>query len=270
MSIKKSITAVIIVVWMALSCSGVLVILCDGTRIQGDVISKDKTKIVLKTKAGEKRVEWSKMKLSCFKILNPELYEELIQKRDARLSKKDDEMRAKGLVKAGTKWVKKEEAEKLKYKWTRMKVTINEKKPSFKTHYKSNSSDYRGMSRECYLQAIVEFEGLTKTNEYVLEVKIQNYLKYRGSGSRSSSSDNVEGQKIEKTLTISGKAKYTGVFKTKEYQQSKYSYKSFNGRDTDISGYESDGHDLEVYLDGKLVYEDKKGSSPEYHIITRM
>ena len=178
MSLRNSIVAGIMVFWLSLSCSGVLVILRDGTRIKGDLISKDNTKIVLKTEAGEKSVEWRNMKISCFKLLNPELYEELKRKRDERIRKKDDAMRAKGLVKVGTKWIKKEEAEKLKYKWVRMKVTVNEKKPSFKTVYRSTGSDYRSMSRECYLLVTVEFEGLARTNNYELEVKCQNYLRY--------------------------------------------------------------------------------------------
>ena len=268
MTVRKSITAGIIIVWMALSCSGVLVILRDGTRIKGDVVSKDNTKIVLKTEAGEKSVEWRKMKTSCFKMLNPELYEELKRKLEARLKKKDDAMIAKGLVKIGKKWIKKEDAEKLKYKWARMKVTVNEKKPSFKTYSKSNYSDSRNMSRDCYLLVTVGFEGLTRTNTYVLEVKCQNHVVYRGGS--SSSSNMQEGQKIEKKVTISGKTEHSSEFKTKTYRQSKYTSRGYRKRYTSISGYESDGHDLEVYLDGKLVYEDKKGSSPEYHITNRM
>jgi hypothetical protein len=270
MTIRKCITAGIILIWMSLSCSGVLVVLRDGTKIRGDEVSRDNKKIVLKTEAGEKSIEWRKMKISCFKLLNPDLYEELKRRRDDRIRKKEDAMQAKGLVKVGNKWIKKEEAEMLKYKWARMKVTVNEKKPSFKTHYKSGGSDYRNMSRECYLLATVEFEGLHRTNDYELTIKLQNHLKYRGASSSSISSDTRSGQKIEKKVTISGQSDYTGEFKTKAYEQSKTSYSSYHGRETHIYGYESDGHDLEIYLDGKLVYEDKKGSSPEYHIITRM
>ena len=85
---------------MALSCSGVTVVMRDGSKMSGEVLSKDNTKIVLKTENGEQAIEWRRMTIDCFRQLHPDLYNELVRKREERIRKAEEAKRAAGLVKA--------------------------------------------------------------------------------------------------------------------------------------------------------------------------
>ena len=89
-------------------------------------------------------------------------------------------------------------------------------------------------------------------------------------GSWSSSTSNKKTQELDESATIKDAVEFNAEYKTEEYLQYKYTARGYRQRYTDDWGYESDCFEIEIYVDGKLVYRRQKDKSPEYFIVTRM
>ena len=76
-------------------CFGTTVHLRKGGTIEGEMISKDDEKLVIKTADGEKTLKWRQLKNKSIKEINPVFYETLKTQAIERKKKKEEKGKRK-------------------------------------------------------------------------------------------------------------------------------------------------------------------------------
>ena len=283
-----------VVLALAAGAAGVTVELKSGKKIVGDVVSKDDTNIVLKTKAVGKpgadgivatntqatKVAWRDVTTGTLKALHPDLYARLKAKADERAKKKaeeakkaEDPMRAEGKVKFDGKWMTQEEAAKRKLSKIVLKLDVGEETVTADKHtdFSTSHSRSKGTTLKCWGQVVVVLDGLDPKDSHAVKVNVTHYRRSASGSSvysiNSGSSDLTDS--IEKEQTVTGERVAKLIFKTSEYGREKSSYySSYGGSSKYEYGYKSDGFDVSVSIDGTLVYEMKKGKAPTYYHVS--
>jgi len=216
------------------------------------------------------------LKNSSIKELNPELYERLKAEAIERKKKKEEEMKAEGLVKVGKQWVPKEEADEQTFSSIQLGVRTTEKAGSFQ---KQQATKIRKLhSQECHGLLVISLVGLDAKKSYTLKTTFSHHVKSEGDPSKR---ENMKAHKItdddeERECKIEDKEHFRIEYNTSPYFRYKETMKggwkivAEGGRKRRRTwGYGSDGWDISIWLDGKLVYEQKRGEKPTWHLVQR-
>ena len=265
------------IILLAGSCAGVTIYLRKGGTVSGELVAKDDTKLVLKTADGETTFPWKKLKNSSIKELHPELYERLKAEAIERKKKKEDEMKAEGLVKVGKQWVPKEEADEQVFSRIQLGVRTTEKAGSFK---KQRTTDIGKLhSQECHGLLVISFVGLDAKKSYTLKTTFSHHVKSEGDRSKRGNlkAHMMTDDNAERECKIENKRHFRIEYNTSPYYRYKETMKGGWKIITDSGrkkkrrtwGYDSDGWDISIWLDGKLVYEQKRGEKPTWHLVQR-
>jgi len=255
---------IFILMLVASSCFAVTIQLRKGGIVKGDIVSKGREEVVLKTADGEKTIKWRQVKSSCIKEVYPELYEKLKAEAIERKKKKKEEETDTG---------KESAKENPDFSKIGIGITKTEKTGSFE---KESDTDYYKVYSKLN-QGILEIklDWLKKDKTYKLKTVFTHYLQannaYENNSFESKPSD-VNAERIE---TISNKTRFENKYFTSPYREFKKQIKAgwktvSGGKKETYYGYKSDGWDISVYLNGKLIYKEEKGKKPEYFIVRKL
>ena len=256
----KKIAAVLLVILLVSFCFGTTVYLRKGGTIEGEVISKDDEKFIIKTEEGEKTIKWRSVKNKSIEEIYPELYEALKAQAIERKKKKEE---ANGIKKN----IKKKEID---FSSISLDVETSESGGTFKK--KGFDKSLKVYQKEKHGIISISLSGLNPKKDYTVKTVYSYYLK----------PDNKDNMSLEKTPgwknivkeeKIFGKSKYAIEIITSPYYSYKISAKSgyfikkSRGRYlTKVKyGHKADGWDVSVWLNGTLVYEKKKGKNAIYY-----
>lgn len=272
MNVRRACAAVALCIVIACSSPAVTITLRTGQALTGEVTSITDEQVTVKTPGGTQTLAWRHLSNDSIKELNPDLYERLLAAARDRARQFEEEQTAKGLIKLGGKWLTSNQANRIIYRFVRLRVITTEKGPSWDTVWRSNVSAVREAERECWGIIDVTLEGAATTNSHTLRVEGSHYLSY-DSSAMSTSTRNLRSvtNSFDKEFQLSGQATYELQVETPKYTQRRYSYSAnvYSGRRRYTWGYESEGFDVNVWLDGRLVYQMTKGKTPEYHLVDK-
>lgn len=264
------------IVLMAPCAFGVTVQLRNGATVAGSIVSTNDDTLVLSTATGERTFPWRELSNQSIQQIHPDLYARLKQQAIERAKAREQEMADKGLVKVGDKWVPKEEAMRLKYRHVRLRVARTERTGPAKEESSTESS--RTYIQDCHGVLTLEFEGLDSKTEYHVKTEFKHYTKLEDEADRRRvAPPSATVRPATREETIKGQSHHRVDYESDPYQKYKVKMKADwvmltdGGRRKRLSGgYESDGWDIKVWLDGNLVYEERKGDTPEFHIIEKL
>lgn len=274
----KYIVYVVAILLVATACtlSAVTVVMRDGKQHVGDVIAKDDTNVVLRTKTATMTIAWRNMTIESFKALNPDLYAQLKAEADERAKLKaeaakteDADKAAQGMVKFNGKWITKEEADRKKLERVGMHVESREKSV-ITSRDNSSSGSYRDKNTytKNWGEVLVKMDGFNPKDTHTFKIAITHYvvgMNYMSIG--SSGTPNAK-QTVEKEQSLSGEDAYELTFATEEYQRYKSaSFSSYSGGSKYEYGQKSDGFDISMWLNGTLVYEETRKNAPKFIVV---
>jgi len=265
----KKIAITLFVILLVSICFSTTVHLRKGGTIEGEVISKDDEKLVIKTAEGEKTLKWRQLTNKSIKEIHPELYEEL--KAKALERKKEKEKLEKP--------IKEKEIPNqpiflsVKSRKTRGRFEKMDKKKMFEDSKARKKRDWNMVKfykKEQQVEIKIKINGLDSKKEYVLKTVYSHHLKDFGNGgmffSKTDSPKNVE-----KINRLKGEKNYEIKISTSLYYQYKekitdsdYHFRKGEGRQKEY-GAKSKGLDISVWLDDKLIYEKKAGKIETYY-----
>jgi len=255
-----------------LSSPAITVRLRDGTPLVGEVVAKDDTNLVLKTVTGTQTIAWRNVSPDTLKALHPDLYARLKAQAEQRARDKaeqerqrEDELRAQGMVKVDGKWLPKAEATVKLLRRVSIKVSTREtsKVTSSRTDFNTTYSRQKGTSLKCQGEITVELTGLDPKATHELAIKAVHYR-------RGVNADYSEPRPLVKTEPLTGNSEYTVVATTPEYDRTRTVYvSSYSGASRTETGYETEGYDISISLDGTLIYEQKKGQPVQVHHVEK-
>jgi len=237
------------------------VYLRKGGSLEGEVISKDNEKFILKTVDGEeKTIEWRSVKNKTIKEIHPELYKELKAKALARKKEK--------------KKIQKKKVEKVVP--IKLYVTTLKGKGRFEEIKKKTKKEKRNwkhtdfFKKELTRKIKINISGLNPNTNYVLKAVYTQYFEnYHKKGGRFFKETPPE-RDVCKTFNLSGTNFYNIKIITAPYFQykdettdPKYRFSGGGGSKREY-GAKSDGFDISIWLNNTLIYEKKKGKIEKY------
>jgi hypothetical protein len=254
-------------------CLGVTIQLRRGGTVTGTVLSKNDTNLVVLTASGEQTLTWPQLSNDSIKEIHPELYERLKQAAIERQQRADEEKRAQGLVQYQGKWIPQEEYDRKIYGRIRIKVATTEKSSSPEDI--GETEGHVTVQEKHWGVLRVELQGLDAQTNYVLKTVYTHHLEYDRDDPRRGNGAPTIDKNVTKTAAIEGQRAFDVEYKTSEYtsQESKTKkgwHFTDGDRRTHTYAIESDDWDIEVYLNGKLVYREKKGGHPEFFLVGRL
>ena len=244
-------------------CFGVTIQLRKGGTVKGEIVSKGRKEIVIKTESGEKTIKWNQVKGRCIKEIYPELYERLKAEAIKRKKNKEEESSA------GKDYL----SDKPDFSKIGIKVTKTEKSGSFE-----KQNEDRGIKTYCKLnQGILEIklDWLKKNKNYKLKTVFTHYLKADNMSDEPDYKPKPSDVKTEKIENISNKTNVEIKYLTSPYREYKKQIRAGistggGSKRKFYYGYHSGGWDISVWLDDKLVYKEKKDKKPECFIIREL
>ena len=267
---KKFILIVLLIIGSNF-CFATTVYLRKGGTIEGEVISKDDEKFVLKTADGEeKTIKWRSVKNKSIKEIYPELYEML--KKQALERKK-----------------KKKEIKKVEEKVTPIFISVKTDKEkgdfeklSRKELFKNSEHKTKRLGRtinfykkEKLVTIKIKIKGLNPRKEYILKTIYTHYLKDCGKKGLLFIPTSTQ-KNVEVIKKLKGKKYYEIEINTPPYYQFKEKLRTREYRFTDGSGrmrnygIESKGMDIAIWLDDKLIYEKPNGKLAKYNGVSQL
>jgi hypothetical protein len=252
-------------------CLGTIVYLRKGGTIEGEVISKDDEKFVLKTAEGEKTIKWRQVKNKSIKEMNPVLYETLKTKAIERQKKKKEAESKKNIDKK-EKIIQpvflsvKINKERGRFK----KISNKELFKDSKARTKRKWNMVKFLKRERFEKIKIKISGLAPKKTYSLKTVYSHYLeKYGKDGRLFKQIPSLKN--VEKISQLNGEENYEIIIQTPFYYQYKekitdpdYHFRKGQGRQKEY-GHKSKGVDISIWLDDKLLYEKKKGKIEKYY-----
>lgn len=265
----KKIVLTLFVILFAGICFGTTVHLRKGGTVEGEVISKDNEKFVIKTTEGEKTFKWRQLKNKSIQEIHPELYEELKAKALER-NKEKEKLK---------KPIKEKEIPdqpiflSVKSRKTRGRFKKMDEKEIFKDSKAKRKRKWnmvKFFEKELFVEINIKINELNPKKEYVLKTVYSHYFKDFGDGGmffrKTASQKNVE-----KIKQLKDKKNYEIKITTSPYRQYKekitdsdYHFRKGEGRQKEY-GAKSKGLDISVWLDDKLIYEKKAGKVETYY-----
>ncbi len=250
---KKTAIIIFLVAFVGI-CFGTTVHLRKGGTVEGEVISKDDEKFVIKTADGEKTLKWRQLKNKSIEEIYPELYEALKAKAIEKKNKKKE------------KDATQENSEKeINFSRIRLNVATTEKGGTFKKQDSNKSS--KMYQKEGYGIISISLSGLDPKKKYTVKTVYSHYFK---------KIDKKQGVPFKNELNIVKEKELTGEERC-EFDIESAKYLAFRqklkqgwtfsdgGGKRQTWGSKPTGWDVSVSLNGTLVYEKKKGEDPIYY-----
>jgi len=236
-------------------CLGTTVYLRKGGTIEGEVISKDDEKFVLKTAEGEKTIKWRSVKNKSIKEIYPELYEALKAQAIERKKKKEETNKGKNNI----------EKKERNFSKIRLNVKITEKGGTFKKQDSNRSS--KMYQKESYGIISISLSGLDPKKKYTIKTVYSHYFKKIAKKQGIPFKNELN---IVKEKEITGKERCEFDIESAKYLAFRQKLKqgwtfSDGGGKRQTWGSKPTGWDVSVSLNGTLVYEKKKGKDPIYY-----
>jgi len=250
-------------------CFGTTVHLRKGGTIEGEMISKDDEKLVIKTADGEKTLKWRQLKNKSIKEINPVFYETLKTQAIERKKKKEEK---------DAKKKEKENEKEIDFSIIHLKVETTEKKGPFKK-IDLGMDDLRGREKQklkyirfsrkdCNGKIIIKINGLDPSKKYTLKTIYSHYLKSYGD---ETPKQDLTQKNISNVSSLYGKRNYEIIINTSKYYQYKdkitsANYSFVNGKRREHKyGSKADGWDVSIWLNDVLIYEHKKGKDKVFY-----
>ena len=163
----KRIAITLLVILLVNVCFSTTVYLRKGGTVEGEVISKDDEKLVIKTADGEKTLKWRQLKNKSIEEIHPELYEKLKVKALEKKINKDGKVTKEkkndiDFSRIHLSVVKTEKGGA--YKKVNIDLDLDKYSSSVKREWKS----IRFYEKECYGKISIKLNGLDskKKKEY--------------------------------------------------------------------------------------------------------
>ncbi len=248
------------------SCFAITIQLRKGGTASGEIVSKDEETLVLNTSDGEETFKWKQLKSKCIKEKFPEIYEKLKAAAIERRKKKDEE---KNSGKNG-------KTEAPDFSKICIGITTTEKSGTFKKENSDKKMKVNKFSK--IIQGIlkINFRWLDKNKTYMLKTIFTHHLKHRKKFEKSYNETRPSDKDLEKIEMIKNVTSFEKKYLSSPYHGYKikarkgYHWPGEGGKKKSIFGYESDGWDIAVFLDDKLIYKEEKGKEPKYFIVNKL
>ena len=263
----KFILKIFIVSLIVYSCFGVTIQLRKGGSVEGKIVSKGSEEFVLKTAEGEKTFKWRQVKSSCIKEVYPELYEKLKAEAIERKKKKEEEKKDSG---------KNSNIEEADFSKICIKITKTEKNGNFKKENTNKKKHIINFSKTNQGILEIKFQWLDKNQTYKLKTVFTHHLKYRKKFENSYNKSRPSDKDMGKIETIKNVSSFEKKYLSSPYHEYKikarsgYHWSGHGGKKKSTFGSKSDGWDIVIYLNDKLIYKEKKGKKPEYFIVNKL
>ncbi|RLD10515.1 MAG: hypothetical protein DRI44_05890 [Chlamydiae bacterium] len=256
----KKFTIALLMILSINFCLGTIVYLRKGGTIEGEVISKDDEKFVIKTAKGEETIKWRLVKNKSIKEIYPELYEALKAQALERKKKKEKTIKAKKNIEK-----KSDDLSKIN-----LKIKTTEKLGNYKKMDHNHS--IRKYQKKSYGIISILLSKLNPKKSYTVKTVYSHYLKPVNKSDMPLEKSTGENN-IVKEEEISGRSNYEIEYQSLPYYIFKvkaktgYYVKKVRGKYlTKIEfGYKTAGWDISIWLNGTLAYEKKKGETATYH-----
>ena len=247
---------------------GTTVYLKKGGTVEGEVISKDDEKFVIKTAEEEKTLKWRQLKNKSIEEINPVLYETLKKQAIERQKNKKE-------VGKSQKINKKE----IDFSRIHLGVETTEKRGTFKK-VDNGIDELRGKEkrklkhqtltkRDCNGKIVIKISGLEPNEKYTLKTVYSHYIISYGD---KNPKQDVTQNNISNVSSLYGKRNYEIIINTSKYSQYKNKIKSGHGyhftsgnRKMHEYGKKAKGWDVSIWLNDVLIYEHKKGKDKVFY-----
>lgn len=244
-------------------------ILRNGKKLSGDVVSKTDEHVVLKTPAGLVTQQWRACTPATIKALHPALYNRLLKEAEARKKKHEEEMAAKGFAKVGDKWLPKDQALPLLLAKVRLGVVVSESVGKFERTDRGDGSIDKDYKRESRGVLRVKLDDLDPAQRYTLRTKFICYVDEPYSDNdRALTKDN------ERSESISGKHSAAFEYLTEPYLEFKEvltrGWRFADGGRQRKADARIKGWDIQIWLNDTLIYSRSRTGAEEFHHVRKM
>jgi len=254
----KFLLILIFILW-TMSSFGTTVYLRKGGTVEGEIISKDDEKFVVKTADGEKTIKWRQLTNKSIKEINPVLYEKLKkQALEKKIKKNEKNNKVKkndiDFSRIHLSVVKTEKGGA--YKKIDIDLDIDKYSSSVKREWKS----IRFYEKECYGKINIKLNGLDSKKKYYLKTIYSHYIK-NDENARPFAKKTSSEKNIVKTNNFSGEISCDIDIISSPFYCYKEKLKSGCqiNEDNKIKkeyGDKADGWDISIWLNDILIYEE--------------
>jgi len=246
----------------ALLCGAVTIKYRDGHAMVCDVLAKDDTNLIVRTIKGVQTNTWRQLTPESIKTVYPELFERLKQQARDRQQQQLDDMKAKGMILVGGKWVDKKVAALAAL--ARVKLNVITTESVGKYSEVERNKDGSKLKRPKYGVLKIKLDALDKTRSYTLRVQYTLFTK------QVDSKEIKEVDKdMEKKETILKKDTHFMEIRTTPADEYKDVVRGVRGVYTDEQKIDIQGWDINIWLGKTLIFEQTHGSKPVYHHVTQ-
>ncbi len=252
----------LLVVSGALLCSAVTITYRDGHAMVCDVLSKDDTNLIVRTIKGVQTNTWRELTTASFKAVHPELFARLTQQMLERKKQYNDEMKAKGLIQVGGKWVDKKDYELKALARVKLNVVTTESVGKY-SEVERIEGGSKSKRTKCGVLKI-KLDSLDNTRSYTVRVQYTLYISQAETKDvQEVDKDAVKQETIRKEYAHAMKIRTTPV---DEYKEVLRGVRGISATERKIG---VQGWDVKIWLNKTLVYEQTRDSKPVYHSVTK-
>ncbi|GEM_PF-1401770 len=253
-----------------LMCSAVTITYRDGHALVCDVLAKDDTNLIVRTVKGVQTNSWRQLAPASIKAVHPALFARLMQQALARKQQQADEMKAKGMILVGGKWISKKEDDAKALARVCVNVVTTEKVGVFKQKQAQDDTGTRQYSRQSCGLVKITLDSLDAARTYVLRVQYACCAVYDAKQRQQS-------KEIVKEETISRQRGATYEFCSEPYNEYKITTRggiSVSGEDGKnrrniIHDVKVENWQVKLWLDDTLVYETTRDGQEHYYLVTK-
>lgn len=255
----KKLTVILLALLLVVVCFPTTVYLRKGGTVEGEVISKDDEKFVIKAAEGEKTLKWRQLKNKSIEEIHPELYEKLkvkaLEKKiniDGKVAKEKKNGIDFSRIHLSVEKTEKGGA----YKKVNIDLDLDKYSSSVKREWKS----IRFYEKECYGKINIKLNGLDSKKKYYLKTIYSHYIK-NDENARPFAKKTSSEKNIVKTNNLSGEISYdiditsSPFYCYKEKLKSGCQLNEDNKRKKEY-GDKADGWDISIWLDDTLIYKE--------------
>jgi len=217
----------------------------------------------------KKTFKWRQVKSSCIKKVYPELYEKLKAEAIERKKKKNEEKMKSG---------KDGDTEEPDFSKISIGITKTEKTGTFKKESTTKAKKEYSKINQGILR--IKLDWLKKNKTYNLKTVFTHHLKYRERRKNSYIETRPSDKDKEIIEIIKNVTSFEKNYLSMPYNEFKVQMKSgwvsvndnHGGRNLKkyTYGSKSDGWDISIYLNDKLIYKEEKGKEPQYFIVNKL
>lgn len=264
----KIITAGMAVLSFVLMCNAATIKYRDGRTAVCDVLAKDDTNLIVRTIKGVQTNTWRQLAPASLKAVHPELFARLQQQARDRQKQQADDMKAKGMILVGGKWVNKKEYEEKARARVHLSVLTTESVGKFERTDKGDGSIDKDYRRESCGVLKIKLDSLDPTCSHSLRVKYTCYVDTPNEADvRVLNKDTEKKEKIDKQHGAIFEFRTEPYYEYKEVLRRGVHY--VGGGKSQRANAQIEGWDINIWLDKTLIYEQTRGSKPVYHHVAK-